>query len=148
MCLTLVGPWPPNPDPNPNPRPQALRRLIEACPTCAAINVMHIPVDEVTFALGAVRQVWQGPLGAYPNNTTSKARFAASNANGSSKAVSVHEFLLAAEEWREAGATLVGGCCGIGPAYIAALHKHLASLRLTTGGDSEEALAACQPCRE
>lgn len=27
--------------------------------------------------------------------------------------------------WVEAGATLVGGCCGIGPEHIAQLHLHL-----------------------
>ena len=34
-------------------------------------------------------------------------------------------YLSFAEEWVEAGATMVGGCCGIGPEHIAALSKAL-----------------------
>jgi homocysteine S-methyltransferase len=34
-------------------------------------------------------------------------------------------YLRHAEAWVEAGATVVGGCCGVGPAHIAALAKQL-----------------------
>lgn len=34
-------------------------------------------------------------------------------------------YLSFAEEWVEAGATMVGGCCGIGPEHIAALSEKL-----------------------
>ena len=32
----------------------------------------------------------------------------------------------AAEDWIAAGARIVGGCCGIGPEHIRALHQRLA----------------------
>ncbi|RUM54567.1 MAG: homocysteine S-methyltransferase, partial [Marinomonas sp.] len=34
-------------------------------------------------------------------------------------------YLVWAEKWCELGATLIGGCCGIGPDHIAALAKRL-----------------------
>ncbi|MCC3703668.1 homocysteine S-methyltransferase family protein [Rouxiella badensis] len=36
-------------------------------------------------------------------------------------------YLSFAEEWVAAGATMIGGCCGIGPEHIAALNQALAS---------------------
>jgi len=98
---------------------------------------MHIPVDETRASITAVRRVWQGPIGAYPNNVSSANRFAASASSG----VSIQEFITAADEWREAGATLVGGCCGIGPAYIKALHNHWSTQE---GKEGQEGL--CRPC--
>ncbi|WGY44761.1 homocysteine S-methyltransferase family protein [Vibrio sp. ABG19] len=35
-------------------------------------------------------------------------------------------YLLWAEKWQQQGASLIGGCCGIGPEHIAALHQHFA----------------------
>lgn len=34
-------------------------------------------------------------------------------------------YLVWAEKWRDLGATLIGGCCGIGPEHIKALTDHL-----------------------
>lgn len=34
-------------------------------------------------------------------------------------------YLSFAESWRRRGASIIGGCCGIGPEHIAALKKHL-----------------------
>ncbi|MEM9350137.1 MAG: homocysteine S-methyltransferase family protein [Pseudomonadota bacterium] len=34
------------------------------------------------------------------------------------------EYLSHAKDWAEQGATLIGGCCEVGPDHIAALHKH------------------------
>ena len=35
--------------------------------------------------------------------------------------LSVEKFLDFAEEWRNLGASIIGGCCGIGPKFIKAL---------------------------
>jgi len=35
-------------------------------------------------------------------------------------------YLVWAEKWQQQGASLIGGCCGIGPEHIAALHQHFA----------------------
>jgi homocysteine S-methyltransferase len=39
--------------------------------------------------------------------------------------VSPLDCAVAAGEWRAAGATLIGGCCRMGPAHIAAIHRAL-----------------------
>ena len=35
-------------------------------------------------------------------------------------------YLVWAKGWRERGANMIGGCCGIGPEHIAELKRHLA----------------------
>ncbi len=39
--------------------------------------------------------------------------------------VSVERYLEWAQLWVRSGATIVGGCCGIGPEHISALRAHL-----------------------
>ena len=34
-------------------------------------------------------------------------------------------YAAAAAGWVEAGATIVGGCCGVGPAHVAAVREHV-----------------------
>ena len=42
--------------------------------------------------------------------------------------ISPDDYLEAAASWVEAGAKIVGGCCGIGPEHISALSSGLSSL--------------------
>ena len=106
---------------------QSLCKLLEACPTVCVVNVMHTPVDEVSKGAIAIKQIWKGPIGAYPNNVNSKSRFALSNS--SVPLVPVDEFVSMAEEWRGIGLALVGGCCGMGPEYIQAIATHFSDIR-------------------
>jgi S-methylmethionine-dependent homocysteine/selenocysteine methylase len=41
--------------------------------------------------------------------------------------ISPDDYLEAAASWVEAGAKIVGGCCGIGPEHISALSTGLSS---------------------
>jgi len=77
--------------------------------------IMHHELSTTDDALAAIRAQWGGPMGAYPEaghfemptwvfRDTSPAEFAA-----------------AAVRWRDAGAGVIGGCCGITPAHISAL---------------------------
>ncbi|MNE63816.1 homocysteine methyltransferase [compost metagenome] len=34
-------------------------------------------------------------------------------------------YLTWAQDWQQRGASLIGGCCGIGPEHIGELHRHL-----------------------
>lgn len=65
------------------------------------------------------------PIGAYANAFPSQRIDAQANST-------LHEirqdldpagYLLIADTWCRLGATLIGGCCGIGPEHIATLHK-------------------------
>ena len=76
-----------------------------------AVAVMHSPVPAVVPALGALRARFRGPIGAYPEIGDGTDAGSATPA----------ELAAAAESWLEAGAQIVGGCCGTTPEHIRAL---------------------------
>ena len=76
-----------------------------------AVAVMHSPLPAIMPALDVLRSRFRGPIGAYPEigdgtvpSPTTPADLAAQ-----------------AKRWLEAGAQIVGGCCGTTPAHIRAL---------------------------
>ena len=87
---------------------------------CEACLVMHSDLAVTGDALGLVRDHWQGPLGAYPESgyfTMPDWQFV--------DIVPEDRFVEECLGWRAMGATLLGGCCGIGPSHIGALHETL-----------------------
>ncbi len=77
----------------------------------AAVAVMHSPPPAIAPALAAIRSKFQGALGAYPeigDGTTAAS-------------VTPAELAATAAEWRAAGATIAGGCCGATPEHVRAL---------------------------
>jgi hypothetical protein len=76
---------------------------------------MHTPLDEILPALRAVKTVWSGPLGAYPNNASAGDRL---DWKGVTKNYKPDEFACEAQKWVQCGACYVGGCCGFSPAHI------------------------------
>jgi len=112
----------------------ALREFLHLCPTIVAINVMHSPAEYCSAGLTAIREVWQGTIGCYPNNGTPS-----SWPNWSAGDLGEQELVDYAEQWAQQGATLIGGCCGIGPSHIKALADHFKDSKQTGGGCTEEA---------
>lgn len=93
--------------------------LIEAVELAAsysevdALCIMHTDVRLIEPCLAAVRQHWEGPLGAYAH------AFAVVDG------VVTHDGVISPDEyaaylplWQAAGATMLGGCCGIGPDHL------------------------------
>jgi homocysteine S-methyltransferase len=81
-----------------------------------ALGIMHSQIEDTPESLRMLREIWSGPLFAYPHRGVFEMphwRF--------TDTISPAAFAAAAEEWRDAGATILGGCCGIGPEHIAAL---------------------------
>ena len=78
-----------------------------------AVAVMHSPVPAIVPALGALRRRFRGPLGAYPE---------IGDGTGAGSATPA-ELSAAAEGWLDAGAQIVGGCCGTTPEHIRALRR-------------------------
>ena len=76
----------------------------------AAVNVMHSPLAAVVPALHAIRAQWSGALGAYPEI-----------GDGTAHSVSPADFASNAGEWLDAGARIIGGCCGTTPEHTRAL---------------------------
>ena len=86
----------------------------------SAAGVMHSYADETTAALDILFRHWSGPVSAYPESGYFEMpdwRFV--------DIIPPAAFAKACMEWREAGAQILGGCCGIGPAHIRALSRKL-----------------------
>jgi S-methylmethionine-dependent homocysteine/selenocysteine methylase len=92
-------------------------RLAEG-PAFDAVCVMHTDVDDVAQALALVGESWDGPVGAYPHHGVWI------RPNWRFLDLPTVRFAELAEGWRAAGVGMIGGCCGIGPAHIAALRRH------------------------
>jgi S-methylmethionine-dependent homocysteine/selenocysteine methylase len=84
-----------------------------------AIAVMHSPIAAVAPALHEIRARWHGLLGAYPE---------IGNGSAATQAVAPAALGAQARDWVDAGARIVGGCCGTHPEHIRAL---AASLKAT-----------------
>lgn len=83
-----------------------------------AICIMHTSVNDIPAALPLLREVWQGPVGIYPESGYFKMpswQFE----NIIAPAALVEE----AKGWVKSGVTILGGCCGLGPEHVAALAK-------------------------
>jgi len=95
------------------PLASCLEALLPFEPT--AVLIMHSPIDAVGLALATIRGAWSGLSGAYPEigDGTEPA------------AVTPGELARAAREWRQAGATIVGGCCGTTPEHVRAVALEL-----------------------
>ena len=81
----------------------------------------------ITAGLKELRAITDLPIGAYPNQLHIPEGWTLDNevATGYS-AITTDEYVEFARGWRATGATLIGGCCGVGPEYIEALSKALA----------------------
>jgi S-methylmethionine-dependent homocysteine/selenocysteine methylase len=82
------------------------------------MNVMHTPVTDIDEALGIVGRYWQGPVGVYPESgyfTMPNWQFV--------DVIEPDQLVEMARHWVDGGVRMVGGCCGLGPAHIAALRE-------------------------
>lgn len=82
----------------------------------SACCVMHSSPNDTDEGLRIVRERWMGPLGAYPESGYFRMpdwQF--------EDVISAPELVAKARDWKARGATILGGCCGIGPDHIRAL---------------------------
>jgi homocysteine S-methyltransferase len=81
------------------------------------VNVMHTAPPTTTLTLDAVRRRWTGPLGAY-----AESGYFAMPDWQFVDIIAAADYVDLAQRWAETfGIEMIGGCCGIGPAHIAAL---------------------------
>jgi SAM-dependent methyltransferase len=97
---------------------RAARRFEEMGIGALAINCL--PPDHVTGMLAWLRDFTDLPLGVYPNLGYLSAAGWRHEAG-----VGAAEYAELALRWREEGAQIVGGCCGVGPDQIAAARTAL-----------------------
>ncbi len=91
-------------------------RIVAAKPD--VICVMHTSPNDTGEALEIVRKHWQGPLGTYPESgyfTMPDWQFV--------DIIAPDELVTKSKSWKELGASIFGGCCGIGPDHIRALAR-------------------------
>lgn len=67
------------------------------------------------------------PIGVYANAFPSQQKTALANSTLSDirQDLDPAGYLSVVDTWCQLGATIIGGCCGIGPEHISALHKRL-----------------------
>ena len=82
--------------------------------------VMHSEVEYIAPTLEVMKEKWDGPIGAYAHS----GYWSRPNWNFDA-VISPDDYLREAEGWVEAGARLIGGCCGIGPEHIRLLSENL-----------------------
>ena len=86
----------------------------------SALLMMHSVRDVTEDAVRVLRAAYPGPVGAYPNAgywTRPNWTFV--------DQVSPEVYLADARRWVEAGAVIVGGCCGVGVEHIRAVAEGL-----------------------
>ncbi|MGO9496796.1 MAG: homocysteine S-methyltransferase family protein [Solirubrobacteraceae bacterium] len=101
---------------------RAARRFEEMGVGALALNCL--PPDHVTGMLAWLRDFTDLPLGVYPNLGYLSAAGWRQEAG-----VGAEEYAELALRWREEGAQIVGGCCGVGPEQIAAARAALADTK-------------------
>ncbi len=95
----------------------------------AAAGVMHSPATIVHDSIAILRDAFNGPLIAYPDSGHFKMP------NWQFDAVMPPDnFYRFATEWVQTGVQVIGGCCGLSPAHIAAVSPLKAANRAIDGG--------------
>ena len=88
--------------------------------------IMHTKVEDTLPGLQALRQHTSLPIGAYAHSV----EFSTEEQGADAMVVTPHtvtDYLGHAQDWVNAGAQVIGGCCGVTPDHIRALTDGLAS---------------------
>ena len=106
----------------------------------SALLINCVPPDHVPGMISWLRDFTDLPLGAYPN-----LGYLSAGGWRSATGIGGAEYAELALGWREEGAQIIGGCCGVGPEHLAAARTALADTRPESkrrtdlpGGDDAE----------
>jgi homocysteine S-methyltransferase len=80
------------------------------------MSIMHTSPNDTDDALVILRRHWAGPIAVYPESGYFKSpdwSFV--------DTIPPDELVAASRRWQGLGASIFGGCCGIGPVHISAL---------------------------
>jgi S-methylmethionine-dependent homocysteine/selenocysteine methylase/SAM-dependent methyltransferase len=101
---------------------RAARRFEEMGISALLINC--VPPDHLTGMVSWLRDFTDLPLGVYPN-----LGYLSAGGWRSETTIGGHEYAEMAMRWREEGAQIIGGCCGVGPEHVAAARDALAGTK-------------------
>lgn len=90
-------------------------------------SVMHVSADDAEAMVAALAAEWAGFIACYPNRQRRAHGLVGEDAADAYDDISSDEFAAMADKWYKAGARLVGGCCGVGPAHIRGIVAALAA---------------------
>ena len=80
----------------------------------------------ITLGLTELRELTDKPIGGYPNSFHVPQGWTLDNdISVVRRDLCMHEFVGLAEKWRSMGATIIGGCCGIGPSHLKAFSSQV-----------------------
>lgn len=98
---------------------------------CSHAAVMEAAVREAVRTFASLSSAVAPRIGVYANAFAPESHNGAGLANetlsGLRKDLDPEAYLSFANRWHDAGASIIGGCCGIGPDHIAALVQALHS---------------------
>ena len=78
--------------------------------------------NAISVALEELAPLTNTPTGAYPNRFHVPPGWTLDNEIKTEPTeMSVEDYLGFVSTWRRSGASIIGGCCGVGPEFIAAL---------------------------
>ena len=98
----------------------SVEEVLNAIPleSVEVMGVMHTSANLTGRSLEKLKNVWSGPLSAYPDSGFFKMpgwQF--------EKILTPSEFLEFSRQWHGKGVRILGGCCGLGPEHIQALSE-------------------------
>jgi homocysteine S-methyltransferase len=107
----------------------SLETALEAACAADAVLINCSTPEAVTTALDVLRGI-DKPFGAYANGFTEiRSSFVRTGATvrelSARTDLSPEAYAAFAEGWAAKGATIIGGCCEVGPAHIAELARRL-----------------------
>ena len=80
----------------------------------------------ISAAVETLAELTDKPIGAYPNSYHVPEGWTLDNHKAvESRDMTADEFVAFARDWRKNGASILGGCCGIGPSLINAMAKDI-----------------------
>lgn len=85
-----------------------------------AMCIMHTDVRLTVPSLKTLADSWQGPIGVYAH----ASKWVGDNVVHHG-VVSPQDYAAHVPAWRQTGATMIGGCCGIGPEHLRAVKTQL-----------------------
>ena len=78
--------------------------------------------ESIAPALRELTELTDRPIGVYPNLLHIPENWTLDNdVRTGYREMDVADYVEFAHKWQQQGASIIGGCCGIGPKYIAAL---------------------------
>lgn len=104
-----------------------------------ALMINCLPINHVPGMLSWLRDFTDLPLGVYPN----LGHYLDPGWHWD-ETVTPQDYAALALQWREEGAQIIGGCCGVNPDHIAAAQK---ALKGTQSGRSKAERADASPLR-